>query len=182
MDQADHAQRALDCALEMDAVSEQVRQRVKDRLEVGITRIGVNSGTAIVGNFGGEDYFDYTAHGDAINTAARLENANKQLGTRICVSGETVSRLDSFHGRPAGHLLLRGKHQGVEVYEVFSEEDMPTEMLESYLDAFQNIKNQSPQALDRIAMHCERYPEDALARFHWQRLQAGEAGVEIDLT
>ena len=57
---------------------------------IGVTRIGVNSGSAIVGNFGGDALFDYTAHGDAINTAARLEAANKYLGTRICVSAETA--------------------------------------------------------------------------------------------
>ena len=53
---------------------------------LGVTRIGVHAGPAIVGNFGGGRFFDYTAYGDTINIAARLEAANKQLGTRICVS------------------------------------------------------------------------------------------------
>ena len=50
------------------------------------TRIAVHSGKAMVGNFGGNRFFDYTAYGDTINTASRLEAANKFLGTRICVS------------------------------------------------------------------------------------------------
>ena len=52
----------------------------------GATRIGVHAGPALVGNFGGSRFFDYTAYGDTINIAARLEAANKYLGTRICVS------------------------------------------------------------------------------------------------
>jgi class 3 adenylate cyclase len=49
-------------------------------------------GAAIVGNFGGGRFFDYTAYGDTINVAARLEAANKQLGTRICA----IARLHRF--------------------------------------------------------------------------------------
>lgn len=67
-------------------------------IEIGVTRIGVHAGPAIVGNFGGGRYFDYTAYGDTINTAARLENANKAFGTRICVSDAVVIRAGP--GRP----------------------------------------------------------------------------------
>jgi adenylate cyclase len=52
----------------------------------------VHAGPAIVGNFGGKRFFDYTAYGDTINIAARLETANKQLGTRICVSATLCTR------------------------------------------------------------------------------------------
>ena len=68
------------------------------------TRIGINSGPALVGNFGGGRFFDYTAYGDTINIAARLEQANKQLGTRICVSGSVVERITGFRGRPVGNV------------------------------------------------------------------------------
>ena len=56
-------------------------------IDFGETRIGVNSGEVVVGNFGGSSMFDYTAYGDAVNTAARLESVNKQLGTNICIRG-----------------------------------------------------------------------------------------------
>ena len=63
------------------------RERWKPKgVNFGATRIGVHAGPALVGNFGGNRFFDYTAYGDTINIAARLETANKFLGTRICVS------------------------------------------------------------------------------------------------
>ena len=100
--QPDHARRALACAVEMDQIAQQFRSQNSGAGKIGITRIGVNSGIAIVGNFGGDALFDYTAHGDAINIAARLEGANKYLGTRICVSADTVKQVPDFAGRPIG--------------------------------------------------------------------------------
>jgi len=67
----------------------------------------------MVGDFGGELFFDYSAHGDAINTAARLESVNKYLGTRICSSAATAIRVPDFSGRPAGTLVLKGKTEGL---------------------------------------------------------------------
>jgi adenylate cyclase len=55
-----------------------------------------------VGNFGGTRFFDYTAYGDTINIAARLEVASKQLGTRICVSERVARQVGNFRGRPVG--------------------------------------------------------------------------------
>ena len=108
-DQPDHAEHAVACALALDAYAEDFRARWRDKgVAVATTRIGVNSGPALVGNFGGGRFFDYTAYGDTINIAARLEAANKQFGTRICVSGSVVERIAGFRGRPVGNVLLRG--------------------------------------------------------------------------
>ena len=94
LDQLDHAARAVRCGLAIDAFAQRfaadpARLAAAGRV-FGVTRIGINTGRAVVGNFGGRRRFDYTAHGDAINTAARLEAANKMLGTRICVARATV--------------------------------------------------------------------------------------------
>ena len=78
-------------------------------MNFGVTRIGVHAGPALVGNFGGSRFFDYTAYGDTINTAARLEAANKFLGTRICVSAAVADATEKFQGRPVGDLMLRGR-------------------------------------------------------------------------
>ena len=117
-DQPDHAERAVACALALDAYAEEFRARWRDKgVAVGITRVGINSGPALVGNFGGGRFFDYTAYGDTLSIAARLEQANKQLGTRICVSDSVVQRVAGFRGRPVGNVLLRGRSGALPAHE-----------------------------------------------------------------
>jgi class 3 adenylate cyclase len=102
--------RAVACALALDEFAQGFRERSRQKaIALGVTRIGVHSGPAIVGNFGGGRFFDYTAYGDTINVAARRETANKQLGTRIRVSGALAGKVGDFLGRPVGDLVLRGK-------------------------------------------------------------------------
>jgi adenylate cyclase len=94
-EQDDHSARAVACALDLDeyAVSFQQSCRKKE-IVLGVTRIGAHAGPAIVGNFGGGRFFDYTAYGDTVNVAARLEAANKFFGSHVCVSsGEESQRL-----------------------------------------------------------------------------------------
>jgi adenylate cyclase len=100
-DQPDSASRSVACALALDSYAQAFRARWRAQdVRIGVTRIGVHAGPAIVGNFGGGRFFDYTAYGDTINTAARLETANKQLGTRICVSATVAERAMGFQGGP----------------------------------------------------------------------------------
>src|ERR1700756_2319743 len=86
---------------------------------LGITRIGAHAGPAIVGNFGAGRFFDYTAYGDTINVASRLEVANKQLGTRVLVSSALADRVENFSGRPVGDLILRGRTEAIRAFEPF---------------------------------------------------------------
>jgi len=122
LDQPDHPERAVRCALAIDAFAEAFRvQQQAAGLPFGRTRVGVNTGPAVVGNFGGNRRFDYTAHGDAINTAARLESANKDLGTRICVSASAAERCPGIRFQARGTLQLRGKQQHTDVFEPLGE-------------------------------------------------------------
>lgn len=84
---------------------------------IGRTRVGLHFGEAVIGNFGGEGRIQYTALGDAMNTAARLEAANKALGTSALASEETRAHelLDMFV--PMGRVLLRGRARAVMIYE-----------------------------------------------------------------
>lgn len=86
----DHADRALACAREVDLFAEAYRtQMIAEHGFFGHTRMGLDSGAALVGNFGGERRFNYTAYGEVVVIAARLEAANKTFGTRILFSAET---------------------------------------------------------------------------------------------
>ena len=114
--------RAIACAMALDGRAEAFRAEWNARgIPLGVTRIGVHAGPAIVGNFGGGRLFDYTAYGDTINAAARLEAANKQLGTRICVSAVARERAGAFFGRPIGDLMLRGRSEPLRCFEPLPE-------------------------------------------------------------
>src|SRR3954451_19541612 len=98
-DQPDASVRAIACAHALDDCAQDFRAKCKDEgVNFGVTRIGVHAGPALVGNFGGNRFFDYTAYGDTINIASRLEAANKILGTRICVSAAVADSTGNFRG------------------------------------------------------------------------------------
>jgi adenylate cyclase len=84
---------------------------------IGRTRVGLHFGEAVVGNFGGKDRIQYTALGDSMNTASRLEAANKALETKILASREIVERSELDWWRPMGRVTLRGRRRPVDVFE-----------------------------------------------------------------
>jgi len=118
--QPDHAERALACARDIDAFAEAFRQRSQAAgLKVGRTRLGLNSGLGLVGNFGGDRRFNYTAYGQVVVIAARLEAANKDFDTRVLLSAETWSRVKSApDARPVGEIRLKGVVQPVLAYAI----------------------------------------------------------------
>ncbi len=179
-EQLDHAARAVACALALDEHAEAFRERwQKKGIALGATRIGVHAGPAIVGNFGGQRFFDYTAYGDTINVAARLEAVNKQLGTRICASAAVAEKVPDFLGRPVGDLVLRGKTEALSVFEPLRSEYAAGAATTSYLDAFIKLKARDPGALAAFAAHVGQQPSDQLASFHLKRLLNGDAGIQI---
>ena len=112
--QDDHPRRACEAALRfMELPPQEVNGR---RVH---TRIGLHTGSANVGNFGSATRIDYTALGDSVNLASRLEGLNKYLGTRILISGATCTNIqDQFCTRFLGRFKLRGFEKAVEVYEL----------------------------------------------------------------
>src|ERR1700733_1415439 len=147
-DQPDHADRAVMCALALDRYAQSFRERwCRKGIALGVTRIGAHAGPAIVGNFGGGRFFDYTAYGDTINVAARLEAANKQLGTRVCVSGTLAAKVAEFHGRPVGDLILRGKREALHAVEPLSVEQYESLATRSYIEAYAKLETGDPGAI-----------------------------------
>jgi adenylate cyclase len=179
-DQQDHATRAVACALAQDAYAQAFGNRLQNEgIALGVTRIGAHAGPAIVGNFGGGRFFDYTAYGDTINVAARLEAANKQLGTRICVSAQLMDKADDFQGRPVGDLMLRGKTEALRVFEPLPADQKAASAITSYREAFAKLEIGDPTAISAFAAHVGKFPDDALASFHLKRLLNGATGINI---
>jgi adenylate cyclase len=136
LDLPDHANKALDCAIEIVRWTEEFR-RGSDPAALGFgrTRIGLESGPALVGEVGGGAKLDYTAHGPTVNAAARLEQANKVTCSAICVGPGAASQIVAARLRPVGALELRGFAGPVEASTVWPE-GASQEWRARYLDAY----------------------------------------------
>jgi adenylate cyclase len=144
-----------------------------------VTRIGIHTGATVIGNFGGNERIEYTAMGDAINTAARLESVNKYLGTRVCISESTVNQCKGTVFRPIGRLFLKGKSIGVNVFEPIDISANRAADCSSYLEAYQKMENCEAGAFDAFAKLAAQFGDDYLVSFHLNRLQKGESGTTI---
>jgi class 3 adenylate cyclase/CheY-like chemotaxis protein len=181
-DQPDYATRAIACALALDAWSEQFRERWKAKgVNFGMTRIGVHAGPALVGNFGGKRFFDYTAYGDTINTTARLETANKFLGTRICASATVAEAAKGFQGRPVGDLMLRGRSEPLRAFEPLPATKFKNPFTAQYVSAFAKLEAGEAGAMPAFAALVGQHADDPLAGFHLKRLLNGAKGVRMQL-
>ena len=84
-------------------------------------RIGINSGEALVGNFGSRRRFNYSVMSDAVNLASRLEGANKFYGTTIIASETTVALAgDAFAWRELDAIRVKGRTQALKIYELLA--------------------------------------------------------------
>jgi len=111
----DDGERAASAALAMFEAGEKFRVDMAEGVPpLGMTRVGLHVGDAIVGNFGGEGRIQYTALGDAMNTASRLEAANKSLKTGVLISVEAAARSERDDLVPIGRVTLRGRAQPVD--------------------------------------------------------------------
>ncbi len=119
----DHATRALRTAVlmqrKMGDLNAKWRQGNPGHQDL-VVRIGINTGTVVVGNVGGEDRFDYSAIGDPVNLAARLEPANKTYDTLVMASQFTLDAADAsaFRFRELDLIAVKGKIEPVKVYEL----------------------------------------------------------------
>jgi len=121
----------LDHEAQTVATAIKIRERVVAFNEIGKypklhTRFGIHSGPMVVGNLGSQRRFDYTAIGDSVNLAARLEGLNKYFGTEILISETVANKLsDAFPLCPIGKVAVKGKSQAVSISTV-----VPTEVSE----------------------------------------------------
>ncbi len=118
LDDEDHRDNALECALQMFVLLEKLNVELKDKdleLKMGI---GINTGDVVVGNMGSNQRFDYTCLGDAVNLAARLESQTKNYKVGILVGENTVKDNNNFNFYELDTVAVKGKTEGVKIYTI----------------------------------------------------------------
>lgn len=146
-----------------------------DRARLGRTRVGLHYGEAIVGNFGGEGRISYTALGDSMNTAARLEGANKYLKSRALISDDVRNHVDSDVLRPMGRIVLSGRPTPIVVWEPAPE--MEPEARRELTRLWLRFDGGDREALHDIEAIAAKYDTDvALSAFACRLREAGPGG------
>lgn len=134
------------------------------------TRLGLHSGEMVLGNIGARQHYEYRAVGDIVNTANRIQGANKYLGTRLLVSEEVVNGLNDLLLRPLGRFLLPGKSQSVNLFELITRQSSSNAAQRQLCAAYEQAlrfcqTGDRTGALHQFTMIQEHFPEDGPTRF-----------------
>ncbi|WP_395686045.1 CHASE2 domain-containing protein [Caenimonas koreensis] len=169
LDDEEHALNATRAAIEMQVVMDRLQPRFEALGAGGVSmRVGLNSGPAIVGNMGSDLRFDYTALGDTVNLAARLEGANKAYGTGILLSSSTAELLRGRIGlRRVDKVKVKGKNVPVEVFTPCDDASLAA-ATERAWHAYQN-KHWDAALQEWEAMRASQ-PGDSLAQCYVERI------------
>ncbi|NOT84824.1 MAG: adenylate/guanylate cyclase domain-containing protein [Methylococcaceae bacterium] len=164
---------ACKAALAINAATEAFNQSQPYQLP---TRLGLHYGEMRLGNVGAVDHFEYRAIGDTVNTASRIENLNKLLGTRILVSVSVINNLPDFYSREMGIFVLKGKTVPIRIFELLGRTEQLAEDWQSLTTQFSNALSlfqhyQWEAALAAFAQLSKQYPEDGPTQFYARYLQ-----------
>jgi len=170
LDVAEHEIKAVRSAIGIREASREITREWGGRTGRDIvTRVGLNTGPAVVGNMGSEGRFDYTAIGDTINLASRLEGANKFFGTEIMASEETVAGLGGdVIVRPLDRVRVKGRAEPILLYEIVGEAaegEMLRRLIDPYKGAFDLLQSgRQLEAKNALTEILKAFPEDGPTR------------------
>lgn len=177
--QEDHARRALhaavDCQNDVRQFNEELSREMGDTVRLAV-RIGMTTGEAMVGNCGSTERMDYTAIGDCVNLAARLEAANKFFGTSILVTDATLKQggEDGLLARPLGRVLVTGQREPAAVWNLLCRDeeaaDEHRQAVAAFLEGLSHFQKRAfAEAAAAFRRVRELFPDD------------GPAAVYLDL-
>lgn len=176
-----HAERALQAAIDMQDQFRKLARRLERKgAPVMSMRIGIHTGNVIVGNVGSRARFAYTAIGDAVNLASRLEGANKAYGTSILLSEATVLRLkDKVSLRPVDSVMVKGRTDAVMIFTPCADETL-ADLSRAALDAFNRRALEQSLALWRQLL--SSYPADGIAAAFVKRIESLQSAPTVEWT
>ena len=144
VDLENHAEAAVKSAVEiLDRVDELNEKFSEIGLPVLKIGIGINTGEAVVGNLGTRERFDYTAIGDSVNLASRLEGLNKYYNSSVLLSEFTYKMLpeERFKIRFIGEVVVKGKNRPVKVYELMCSKSIHSKDLKFFEKGVEYLMN-----------------------------------------
>ncbi|HEX9664943.1 MAG TPA: adenylate/guanylate cyclase domain-containing protein [Thermodesulfobacteriota bacterium] len=180
LDVPDHATRACQASLSMlkklGQINNEWRKRNFPTISIGI---GINTGAAIVGNMGANMRFDYTAIGDSVNLASRLEGLNKLYGTEIIISKSTLENLNSseapFLFRELDLVQVKGKEEPISIFELvntFSGDSNKTDLVRMFTEALNTYREgKFLAAKEKFAEILLNFPNDTPSALYKERCQ-----------
>lgn len=144
------------------------------------TRVGVAAGEVLLGSIGAIDHYEYRAVGDMVNTAARLESLNKQLGTRLLACNHTLEGLDDFQTRELGTFVLRGKSTPLVVYELLAPPNAANPTMQRLCTLFAHAlatyrRQEWDKAVDLFKETLKEFGDDGPSAFYLQRCESFRA-------
>lgn len=170
LEQARHAELAVDCALKMGAKMEELRRNWQSEGHEPLAlRIGINSGEMVVGNIGAAGMkMEYTIIGDNVNLASRLESINKLYKTHLMISEGTRALLPDgkYVLREIDYVRVKGKERPMAIYEVMSERPGLAAPFAAALALYREQRFE--EAAERFAALAEEYSDEA-SRIYLQR-------------
>lgn len=182
----DHAARSIRAAERMRAALKSFNAQGKHpHLHA---RIGINTGRMVVGNLGAETRFDYTAIGDSVNLASRIEGLNKYVGTTLLVTEEAIRAANRTDAIRIGRMKVKGKDRAEVLYSIF-EETLAADLVAAWEGGLEKFSAQKwGEAEAAFAALCEResplrkaaaFYRIQIARLATAALESGWAGEVV---
>ena len=161
---------ALEAARQIDESLNRPSQ--DDSPRILATRLGLHSGEILLGSIGAIDHYEYRAVGDIVNSASRIQELNKVLGTRVLLSAQVVDSIDGFITREVGTFLLRGKTRPLVIHELIGRRETDaTEDITQWLGLFAGALMAFrladwKSAVDLFMQLVETRDDDGVSRFY----------------
>lgn len=170
LDDPEHARHATRAAIRMQQRLDELQPQFAalGAGQVGL-RIGIHSGSAVVGNMGSDLHFAYTALGDSVNLASRLEGINKAYGTRVLLSASTADIVASdVELRFVDRVRVKGKGQAIKIFTPCCDRELNARTAAAWQSY---AEGRWAQATAQWAGIAEQWPADPLAKVYLRRLK-----------